>query len=54
VSDLGEIQPSPTKQNQIKMLGFTWFYSSESGLFNGLPPIPNKKIRASYRPAGRR
>jgi hypothetical protein len=28
--------PSIAKQIQAKLLGFTWFYSSESGLFNGL------------------
>src|SRR5271169_3909645 len=28
--------PSKTKQIQVKLLGFAWFYSSESGLFNGL------------------
>jgi hypothetical protein len=32
----GKILPSKTKQIQTKMLGFAWFYSSESGLFNGL------------------
>src|SRR5208282_3876462 len=28
--------PSTTKQFQAKLLGFIWFYSSESGLLNGL------------------
>ena len=28
--------PNPAKQIQIKLLGFAWFYSSESGLINGL------------------
>jgi hypothetical protein len=32
----GQILPSQTKQNQTRMLGFAWFYSSESGLFSGL------------------
>jgi hypothetical protein len=32
--------------SQAKMLGFAWFYSSESGLFNGLRP---KKIKKSFR-----
>ena len=31
--------PSRTKQNQAKLLGFVWFYSSESGLFNELRRI---------------
>ena len=26
---------------QIKWLGFTWFYSSELGLINGLRRFPN-------------
>src|SRR5271165_2827562 len=39
-----QINPSRTKQNQIKLLGFAWFYSSESGLFNGLR---RKKIKIS-------
>jgi hypothetical protein len=29
-------KPSPAKLIQIKKLGFTWFYSSDSGLINGL------------------
>jgi hypothetical protein len=31
-----QASPSPAKQNQTKLLGFAWFYSSESGLINGL------------------
>src|SRR5271170_3312299 len=31
-----QARPSLAKQNQAKKLGFAWFYSSESGLFNGL------------------
>ncbi len=31
-----QANPSRTKQIQIKLLGFIWFYSSESGLFNEL------------------
>ena len=34
-----QAKPSPAKLNQAKVLGFTWFYSSESGLFNGLRRI---------------
>src|SRR5271168_3445951 len=33
------------KQNQAKALGFAWFYSSESGLFNGLR---RKKIKNPF------
>ncbi len=32
----GQANPSSAKLIQIKMLGFTWFYSSDSGLINGL------------------
>jgi hypothetical protein len=32
----GEFFPSKSKQNQAKILGFAWFYSSESGFFKGL------------------
>jgi hypothetical protein len=32
----GQANPNPAKQIQIKLLGFAWFYSSESGLINGL------------------
>ncbi len=32
----GQANPSSAKLIQIKTLGFTWFYSSESGLINGL------------------
>ncbi len=31
-----QAKPSLAKQIQTKLLGFAWFYSSESGLFNGL------------------
>jgi hypothetical protein len=31
-----ELRPSKSKQNQAKLLGFPWIYSSESGLFKGL------------------
>jgi hypothetical protein len=31
-----QANPRKTKQIQEKSLGFAWFYSSESGLFNGL------------------
>jgi hypothetical protein len=34
--------PSPTKLDQAKQLGFIWFYSFESGLFNGLRGIQIK------------
>ena len=34
---------------QAKKLGFAWFYSSESGLFNGLRP---KKIKKSFPVSG--
>jgi hypothetical protein len=44
-------QPNGPKQNrakliQIKLLGFAWFYSSESGLFNGYGK--NKKNSLSF------
>jgi hypothetical protein len=29
-------RPNKSKQNQAKLLGFTWFCLVESGLFNGL------------------
>ena len=32
----GQANPSPAKPIQTKLLGFAWFYSSESGLINGL------------------
>jgi hypothetical protein len=38
-SEPGQANPSLTKQIQIKLLGFAWFYSSESGLINGLQRI---------------
>jgi hypothetical protein len=31
-----QANPNKTKQNSLDFLGFAWFYSSESGLFNGL------------------
>jgi hypothetical protein len=31
-----QTNPNKTKQNSLDFLGFPWFYSSESGLFNGL------------------
>jgi hypothetical protein len=39
-----QARPSPAKLIQIKMLDFTWFYSSDSGLINGLQRIPNKNF----------
>jgi hypothetical protein len=39
-----ELRPSKSKQNQGKLLGFPWFYSSESGLFKALR-AKNKKNR---------
>ena len=41
----GQANPSPAKLIQIKMLGFTWFYSSESGLINGLQRFPSAVSR---------
>ncbi|HKI13916.1 MAG TPA: hypothetical protein VKA12_02715, partial [Roseiarcus sp.] len=41
----GQANPSPAKPIQIKWLGFAWFYSSESGLINGLQRFPNKNLR---------
>jgi hypothetical protein len=38
-----QINPNQSKQIQAKRLGFAWFYSSESGLFNGLRRIQIKK-----------
>ncbi len=35
-SKFPQANPSSAKLIQIKMLGFAWFYSSETGLFNGL------------------
>jgi hypothetical protein len=32
----GESSARRTKENQIKILGFAWFYLAVSGLFNGL------------------
>jgi hypothetical protein len=33
-----EFLQGQSKQIQAKLLGFAWFYSFESGLFNGLGP----------------
>ncbi len=46
----GPANPSPAKLIQIKTLGFTWLYSSESGLINGLQPIPNKNFSPCLSP----
>jgi hypothetical protein len=35
------------------MLGFAWFYSSESGLFNGLRRIQTRKIWVSFSPCAK-
>ena len=40
----GQANPSSAKLIQIKMLDFTWFYSSNSGLINGLQRFPNKNF----------
>jgi hypothetical protein len=42
-SDPAEGRASATKQIQEKRLGFAWFYSSESGLFNKLRRFQTKK-----------
>jgi hypothetical protein len=46
-----------SKPIQAKMLGFAWFYSSEPGLFNGLPRKKQKNpllpLFAERRRAGR-
>jgi hypothetical protein len=42
-----EFLANKSKQNQAKKLGFAWFYSSESGLFNGLRRIQIRKIASS-------
>src|SRR5271170_7383311 len=42
--------PSLAKQNEVKMLGFAWFYSSESGLFNGLRRKQIEKILSPHSP----
>ena len=49
----GKINPSQPKLIQIKWLGFAWFNSSESGLINGLQPIPNKKFCSLHSPRAR-
>jgi len=46
----GQANPSPAKPVQIKWLGFAWFYSSESGLINGLQRIPNKNFPPRHSP----
>ena len=43
-SDRTQTNPSPAKQIQAKLLGFVWFYSSESGLFNGLRRFQIKNL----------
>ncbi len=48
----GQANPSPAKPIQIKTLGFTWSYSSESGLINGLQRIPNKNFPLALRLVG--
>jgi hypothetical protein len=42
-----QARPNRTKQNQAKLLGFAWFYSSESGLFNVLRQ-KNKKFLSPF------
>ena len=42
-----QAEPNKSKQIQTKILGFIWFYSSESGLFNGLRAKKLKKVSAS-------
>jgi hypothetical protein len=44
-----QIKPRKTKQIQGKVLGFAWFYSSDSGLFNELQRIQIKKIWFPFR-----
>ena len=53
----GRIRPNKTKQNQATaklnqaiLLGFIWFYSSESGLFNGLQRIQIRKSPSPSQP----
>ncbi len=41
---LSQAGPSPAKPIQIKLLGLAWFYSSDSGLINGLRRNPNKNF----------
>jgi hypothetical protein len=38
----GELGQNKSKENQAKILGFPWIYSSDSGLFNGLRRIQIK------------
>jgi hypothetical protein len=40
----GQINPSKSKLKQAKKLAFPWIPLAESGLFNGLQRIQNKKI----------
>ncbi len=49
----GQANPNPAKLIQIKMLGFTWFYSSDSGLINGLQRFPNRIFPLALRPAAK-
>jgi len=53
LSKPGQAHPSPAKLIQIKTLGFTWFYSSESGLINGLQRFPNKNFPLVLRPVAK-
>src|SRR5208282_5801556 len=46
----GQANPSPAKPIQIKLLGFAWFYSSESGLIKGLQRIPNTNFSPGNSP----
>jgi hypothetical protein len=48
------IRPIPAKQIQAKALGFAWFYSSDSGLFNGLRRKKQKKSSLSFLSVPRR
>jgi hypothetical protein len=47
-----QAKPNPSKLIQIKLLGFAWSYSSESGLFNGLWRIQIKNF-LSFLPAAK-
>jgi hypothetical protein len=50
---ISQTKPSPAKQIQTKMLGFIWFYSSESGLFNRLQRFQIKNLSGFYHLASR-
>jgi hypothetical protein len=50
----GQAKPSSAKQIQAKLLGFAWFYSSESGLINGLHRFQIKIFLLVVRLVGRR